>query len=64
MARDPKNGDRTTCPRCKESTFVYYRRYPVVSQESKYERLRYEAGWVCENGRCEYRRLKPLAMRD
>lgn len=53
--------DHRTCPQCRE-VLEYRQKSPVLSvagpnDRQPRERLRYVAGWFCNNAACEYREL-------
>jgi hypothetical protein len=58
----PVDGDTRQCPKCRH-TLVFRSRYPILLVGSMLERtgsepadrIRYERGWVCRNGACDYR---------
>jgi hypothetical protein len=58
----PVDGDTRQCPKCRK-TLVFRSRYPILVVGSLLERtgsepadrIRYERGWVCRNGACDYR---------
>jgi hypothetical protein len=55
-----------TCPKCRQHTLAFTNRYAVLTRATELlrtgtdphdgkDRLRYEAAWVCQNSRCDYR---------
>ena len=57
-----------TCPKCRQQTLVFTKRNAVFTRATDLtrtgtdphdgkDRLVYEAAWVCQNSRCEYREL-------
>lgn len=63
-ARRPVDGDTRPCPKCL-NTLVFRNRYPVLlvgvmlerTGSEPADRIRYERGWVCRNGACDYREV-------
>jgi hypothetical protein len=62
------DGPTKQCPKCRRNTFVFTRRYPVLTATSALmrtgtdphdglDRLHYESAWVCQNPRCDYREI-------
>jgi hypothetical protein len=60
--RQPVDGDTRQCPKCL-NTLVFRSRYPILligvmlerTGAEPADRIRYERGWVCRNGGCDYR---------
>ena len=60
--RRPVDGDIRQCPKCR-NTLVFRSRYPILlvglmlekNGSEPADRIRYERGWVCRNGACDYR---------
>jgi hypothetical protein len=60
--RRPVDGDTRQCPKCLH-TLVFRSRYPILlvgvmlerAGAEPAQRIRYERGWVCRNGACDYR---------
>jgi hypothetical protein len=69
--RHPVDGDTRQCPKCR-NTLVFRSRYPILligvvlerTGAEPADRIRYERGWVCRNGACDYRESDVLADAD
>ena len=60
----PRDGDTRQCPQCRDQLFFSSHR-PVLSVRTTFAGpaqtslggIRYERGWFCRNGNCDYREL-------